>query len=37
MRLDRVAQHIEVVAIVAVTVLLFIAYIVTRLWEMAHG
>ena len=36
MRLDRVAQHVEVVAIVAVALVLLILYIVSRIWSLVH-
>ncbi len=37
MRLDRVAQDIEVVAVVLVALVLLILYIVSRILSLAHG
>jgi hypothetical protein len=37
MRLDRVAQHVEVIAIVSVGLVLLILYIVSRILSLAHG
>jgi hypothetical protein len=37
MRLDRVAQQVDVIAIVAVAVLLLVAYALSRIWALAQG